>query len=93
LEEGFGLPVLEAMSLGSLVLTSNISCLPEISGPSAEIVDPHSVDAIAAGLRRLLALSNAERTDRIHQGKHWAAKFSWRAAAHAYLNIYDELLA
>ena len=93
LEEGFGLPVLEAMSLGSLVLTSNLSCLPEISGPSAEIVDPHSVDAIAAGLRRLLALSGSERADRIHEGKHWAAKFSWRAAAQAYLNIYDELLA
>jgi glycosyltransferase involved in cell wall biosynthesis len=93
LEEGFGLPVLEAMSIGSLVLTSNVSCLPEISGPSVELVDPLSVSAITAGLRRLLALSDAERANRIRKGKRWAAKFSWQAAAQAYLNIYEELLA
>ena len=47
LEEGFGLPLLEAMSVDCPVVTSNVSCLPEIAGPAAVLVDPYSVEAIA----------------------------------------------
>ena len=53
LYEGFGLPVLEAMQLGTPVLTSNTSSLPEVAGEAAIAVDPYDVGAIAAGLRRL----------------------------------------
>ena len=51
--EGFGLPALEAMELGTAVLTSNIASLPEVVGDAALTVDPYDVDAIAAGLKRL----------------------------------------
>lgn len=53
ISEGFGLPVLEAMSLGTPVLTSNGSSLPEVAGNAALLVDPYSTAAIAAGIARL----------------------------------------
>lgn len=55
LEETFGLPVLEAMSLNCPVLTSNRSSMAEVAGDAAVLVDPESVDDIAAGLRRILS--------------------------------------
>ena len=51
--EGFGLPVLEAMTLGTPVLTSNVTSLPEIAGDAALLVDPLDVPAMAAAIRRL----------------------------------------
>jgi glycosyltransferase involved in cell wall biosynthesis len=54
LYEGFGLPVIEAMACGTPVLTSNVSALPATAGGAALLVDPGDVDAIAAGIERLL---------------------------------------
>ncbi|MEA2740866.1 MAG: hypothetical protein QOH05_4173 [Acetobacteraceae bacterium] len=51
--EGFGLPVLEAMALGTPVMTSNVTSLPEIAGDAALLVDPFDVPAMAAAIRRL----------------------------------------
>ncbi len=53
ISEGFGLPALEAMQLGTPVLTSNGSSLPEVAGDAAVLVDPYDVGAIADGIRRL----------------------------------------
>jgi glycosyltransferase involved in cell wall biosynthesis len=53
LAEGFGLPVLEAMALGTPVLTSTEGALPEIAGDCALLVDPYDVPAIARGIREL----------------------------------------
>jgi len=92
LEEGFGLPLLEAMSAGTPVVTSDASCLPEIAGPSAILVDPYSVEAIAGGLRQALQLSAVELASRGAEGKAWAARYSWPTAADAYLQIYAELV-
>lgn len=91
LEEGFGLPILEAMKLGTLVLTSNVSCLPEVAGP-ATTVDPYSVDAIVAGIRELLNLTPAEREARVVAGYEWSGKFTWQAAAKEYIEVYKELV-
>jgi glycosyltransferase involved in cell wall biosynthesis len=51
--EGFGLPVLEAMAVGTPVLTSNVTSLPEVAGNAALVVDPYDVSAMAAAIRRL----------------------------------------
>lgn len=91
LEEGFGLPVLEAMMQGTPVLTANVSCLPEVSGP-ATLVDPFSVDAIAAGVVKLLGLRDPERTSEIEKGRAWASSFTWQTAAREYVSLYRELL-
>ncbi len=73
--EGFGLPVLEAMSLGTPVLTGNGSSLPEVAGDAAVLVDPYSTAAIAAGIARLDG--DAALRDRLAAaGPVQAARFS-----------------
>jgi glycosyltransferase involved in cell wall biosynthesis len=91
LEEGFGLPVLEAMQAATPVVTSNTSCLPEICAGAAELVDPLSEASIATGLRNVLALSAEERQSRITGGKLRARRFSWSKAAEEYLELYSAL--
>ncbi len=54
LYEGFGLPVLEAMVLGTPVVTSRESSVPEIAGDAALLVDPYSTDEIAAAIRSIV---------------------------------------
>lgn len=53
LYEGFGLPVLESMQLGTLAITSNTSSLPEVAGEGGLLVDPYKTMEIAAAIRRL----------------------------------------
>lgn len=92
LDEGFGLPLLEAMQASTVVVTSQASCLPEIGGPACEYIDPLSETSMADGLRRMLSLSEGERSKRIEQGRVWAERFSWQRAAHDYLALFEELL-
>ena len=92
LEEGFGLPILEAMSVGTIVVTSNVSCLPEIAGDSAILADPFSVESIADGLRRALTLEPSTRERMVTAGRERARQFSWQRAADEYLKIYSELI-
>jgi glycosyltransferase involved in cell wall biosynthesis len=73
--EGFGLPVLEAMSLGTPVLTSNVTSLPEIAGDAALLVDPLDVSAMAAAIRRLD--NDADLLAELaHRGREQARVFS-----------------
>ena len=90
LYEGFGLPLLEAMSNGVPVLTSNVSSLPEIAGDAALLVDPLDVDAIADGLWQLL--TDSELGSRLAaRGRARAAEFSWERAARETLDVYHSL--
>ena len=90
--EGFGLPVLEAMSLGAPVITSNVSSLPEVAGDAALLVDPLDVDAIAAAMARFEG--NATLRARLSRaGLERAATFSWDAAAQAALQGYGRALS
>ncbi len=75
LYEGFGLPVLEAMLLGTPVLTSNAASLPEVAGDAAVLVDPTDVSAIRAGLVALASDDDLCR-ELSRRGKLQAEKFS-----------------
>lgn len=55
LYEGFGLPILEAMAVGTPVLTSNISSMPEVAGDMGVYVNPFSLESIENGIRNILA--------------------------------------
>lgn len=81
LYEGFGLPILEAMMGGALVVTSNVSSLPEVSGADGILCNPTNVQDMAEklgnGLRIALAESSEARTKR----QQYALGFSWKRTA------------
>jgi glycosyltransferase involved in cell wall biosynthesis len=89
LNEGFGLPILEAMSYGLPVVTSQGSATEEVAGDAAVLVDAHEVDAIRAGLEA--ALADPARWSGV--GRKRAAGFTWQAAADATVAAYRELAA
>lgn len=92
LDEGFGMPLLDAMARGIPVLTSNVSAMPEVCGDAAMLVDPSDVDAIGEGLRKL-ASHTALRAELIQRGFKRSAEFSWGKAVGETWKAYQELLA
>ncbi len=80
LEEGFGLPVIEAFSAGLPVVASNVSAIPEVAGDAAVLVDPLSADEIAGALERVLA-SGTLRAELRAKGFARAKEFTWRRCA------------
>jgi glycosyltransferase involved in cell wall biosynthesis len=85
LYEGFGLPLLEAMACGAPTLTSNVSCLPEVAGGAAVLVDPLRVDSIAEGLKQTLVEHDSLRP----KGFARASQFRWDSVARDLLSLYQ----
>ena len=90
LYEGFGLPVLEAMSYGAAVVTSKASSLPEVAGDAAVLVDPYDVDNIADGIWRLISQPDLRRELR-EKGLRQSALFSWKRSAKKVLEILESI--
>jgi glycosyltransferase involved in cell wall biosynthesis len=86
--ESFGLPILEAMASGCPVLTSNRYGAREVAGEAAVLVDPESVDAIAAGLESILSES-ALRARLIERGRVRARQFTWERCAGETLRVLE----
>ncbi len=87
--EGFGLPVVEAMSQGAFVVTSNVSSLPEVAGDAALMVDPHDAAAIAVAICKPLDDPELLKAGR-ERSRLQAATFSWRKSAEQVLEIYQD---
>jgi len=90
LYEGFGIPILEAMSCGAPVITSNRSSMAEVAGQAALLIDPHSAIELAAALEYLLS-DEKTREDYRRQGLARAGQFSWHNTARQTVAAYDEV--
>lgn len=91
LYEGFGIPVAEAMAVGTPVVVSNVSSLPEVVGDTGILVDPLSVDSIAQGLQSVLSLSNQKRVQLIRAAQARSQLFTWAKCAAATLEVLHGL--
>ncbi|MGH9558195.1 MAG: glycosyltransferase family 4 protein, partial [Bryobacteraceae bacterium] len=80
LYEGFGFPVVQAMAAGAPVVTSNNSCLPEVAGGAARLVDPQSPAELARAITELLE-SESKRAELATLGRERAKKFRWETCA------------
>ncbi len=91
LDEGFGIPVLEAMSYGLPVVTSNSSALVEVAGSAACLIDPHNTGEMETAMKSLV--ENPELRCQFGQlGRRRAALFSWERAVRETYTVYNELL-
>lgn len=90
LDEGFGMPVLEAMANSVPVVTSLRSALPEVAGDAALLVDPDDAEQIAAALLRL-ASDKGLYDELARRGRERALEFSWDAALAKTWDVYREL--
>jgi glycosyltransferase involved in cell wall biosynthesis len=88
LHEGFGLPGLEAMAAGTLVLSAKASCLPEVYRDHALYFDPHNPQEIAEKILGALKIGKKEREERIKKAREYSRRFSWRKLAEQTLEVY-----
>ena len=91
LYEGFGLPVVEALSAGKPSLVSNNSCFQEVAGSSGVYVDPLNIDDIALGLETLLTdidLYKQKQQFAIQRRKN----FSWQKTANDMIEVFSQFI-
>ena len=90
LEEGFGLPIIEAQRTGRPVVTSNISAMPEVAGDGACLVDPYDVQSIRQGIERVISDADYRR-QLVEAGFKNANRFDRNEIAQLYLDIYQHV--
>jgi glycosyltransferase involved in cell wall biosynthesis len=90
LYEGFGLPVLEAMQLGTPVVTSRVSSLPEIAGEAALYVDPYDINDIGRAIKTIVSDADL-RAELVRRGRIQAELFSLARYRERVSDLYQKL--
>jgi len=90
--EGFGLPVLEAMSLGTPVIAARTTSIPEVAGDAAVLLDPDDIEGWTQAMLEVLA-DEAERARLVEAGRRRVESFSWATTASQTIQVYRDALA
>lgn len=92
LNEGFGLPILEAQATGRAVITSKVSSMPEVAGDGACLVNPYDVNAIKAGIQKVIS-DDHYRQQLIAKGLENVKRFKPKTVAGQYEALYKKLMS
>jgi glycosyltransferase involved in cell wall biosynthesis len=89
--EGFGMPVLEAMSSGCPVLASNATSIPEVTGDSAVLFDPHDIEDLKSNANKILSSHNMLK-ELEEKGIERAKELTWEKTAQLTEELYDNII-
>jgi glycosyltransferase involved in cell wall biosynthesis len=87
--EGFGIPILEGFGQGTLVVTSNVTSMPEVGGDAVITVDPDDIDSIAIGLQQTV-MPQPQRDAMIAKGRQRLSDFSWQKSAETIYSLLSK---
>jgi glycosyltransferase involved in cell wall biosynthesis len=88
--EGFGMPIIEANAVGRPVICGNTASMPEVAQGAACMVDPYDVQAIRAGIERIIS-DDLYRDDLVERGRQNVKRYDAEGIAHMYLELYREV--
>src|SRR3989338_6341238 len=91
LNEGCGIPLIEAMACGTSVITSNISAMPEIVGEAALLVDPYSTEDIMLAMKRIIE-DRPLREQLVNKGLERAKVFTWEGYTQQTTEVYKKII-
>ncbi len=91
ISEGFGLPLIESMICGVPTVTSNVSCMPEVSSGASILVNPYDVGSIADGLTEIIT-NDETRNNCINRGYEVVKNYNWDKTADIFFESIKELL-
>ena len=92
LYEGFGIPVIEALSSGVPTVISDTTSLPEVGSDASIYIDPENIDSIKDGIIKAITLTPVKKAEMVKRGYRQASKFSWTNSAKIVLNTFKGII-